>query len=67
MTTPYIVHFIQLVCCLILDNIVPKVTPHSCNYAMLTCPISDSIVFKLPRLFCQSRNGWTLYRIGDLN
>ena len=45
MTTSYIVRFKQLVYCPISDNIVPKVTPHSCNYAMLTCPISDSIVF----------------------
>ena len=46
MTTPYIVRFKQLVYCPISDNIVPKVTPQACNNAMLTCLISDSIVFK---------------------
>jgi len=47
MTTPYIVRFKQLVYCPISDNIVPKVTPQACNNAMLTCLISDSIVFKV--------------------
>ena len=50
MTTPYIVRFKQLVSCPISDNIVPKVTPHSCNIAMLTCLISDSIVFKVTQI-----------------
>ena len=44
MTTTYIVRFKQQVYCPISDNIVPKVTPHSCNNAILTCLISDSIV-----------------------
>jgi len=47
MTTPYIVRFKQKVYCLISDNMVPKVTPQACNNAVLTCFISDSIVFKI--------------------
>ena len=57
MTTPYIVRFKQLVSCPISDNIVPKVTPHSCNIAMLTCLISDSIVFKVTQIVL-SKSKW---------
>ena len=47
MTTTYIVRFKQLVYCPLSDIIVPKVTPQACNNAVLTCLISDSIVFKV--------------------
>ena len=57
MTTPYIVRFQQLVYCPISDNIVPKVTSQTCNNAVLTCFISDSIVFKVTQIIL-SKSKW---------
>ena len=57
MTTQYIARFKQLAYCPILDNIVPKVTPQACNNAMLTCLISDSIVFKVTQIIL-SKSKW---------